>query len=129
MTIEMDGSMKACPALPGMRRFAILIAIAATTALSGCDYFGFTSIKEITATPAHFEGTKVKIKGKVMDPVQVFSMKTYTLRDETGEITVSASGPLPASGADVALEGTVKSAVIIGGKSIGLHVEETRRLR
>jgi len=33
------------------------------------------------------------------------------------------------AGEPVALKGTVKSAVIIGGSSVGLRVEETKRLR
>jgi hypothetical protein len=35
---------------------------------------------------------------------------------------------LPKSGDTIALKGTVKSAVIIGGQSLGLRVEETKRL-
>ena len=106
-----------------------LAAAALAVALAGCDYFGFTPIKDIIAAPAPLEGKEVKIKGKVADPVQLLSLRTFTLKDETGEITVTTSGALPPAGAEVAVKGTVKSAVIVNGKSIGTRVEETQRLR
>jgi hypothetical protein len=106
-----------------------LAAAALAVALTGCDYFGFTPIKDIAATPAQFEGKEVKIKGRAVDPVQLLSLRSFTLKDDTGEITVTTNGALPPAGAEVAVKGTVKSAVIVGGKSIGTRVEETRRLR
>ena len=36
---------------------------------------------------------------------------------------------VPAENSDVALRGIVKSVVIVGGTSLGLRVEETKRLR
>ena len=108
---------------------AAALALAAALMLAACDYFGFTPVKDIAATPAQFEGKEVKIKGRVSDPVQLFNLRTFVLRDETGEITVTTNGALPAAGADVAVKGTVKSAVIVGGKSVGLRVEEKERLR
>ena len=108
---------------------AAALALAAGLSLAGCDYFGFTPIKDIAAAPGQFEGKEVKIKGKAVDPVQLLSLRTFTLKDETGEIAVTTSGALPAAGADVAVKGTVKSAVIVSGKSIGTRVEETQRLR
>ena len=53
----------------------------------------------------------------------------FSIKDEGGEITVSTSGSLPAAGAEVAVKGTVKSAIIVGGKAAGLHVAETQRLK
>jgi len=112
------------------RHFAVTaLVLAATLSLAACDYFGFTPIKDITAAPGQFEGKEVKIKGAVDNPVQLLSLRTFTLKDETGEITVTTNGALPAAGAQVAVKGTVKSAVIVGGKSAGLRVEETQRLR
>ena len=100
--------------------------------LSGCDYlpFGYTQIKEIVAAPANFEGKEVKLKGKVNDitKVPILNLKSFSLQDGTGEISVATDGNLPAVGDNVALSGTVKSAAIIGGQSLGLHVKETRRL-
>ncbi len=116
-------------ASPIMRRAATALALVAALALVGCDYFGFTPIKEIVATPGQFDGKEVKIKGKVESPVQVLGLKTFTVKDEGGDITVTTDGTLPSAGAEVAVKGTVKSAVIVNGKAAGLRVEETQRLR
>ena len=101
----------------------------AVIALAGCDYFGFTPIKDIVAAPGQFEGKEVKIKGKAANPVQLLGVRTFSVKDEGGEITVSTNGSLPAAGADVAVKGNVKSAIIMGGKAAGLHVAETQRLK
>jgi len=108
------------------------IALLAAIALAGCDYlpFGYTPIKDILAAPASFEGKEVKLKGKVKDIIKlpILNVKMYTLQDETGEIGITTLGELPAADGTVALKGTVKSAVIVSGQSLGAHVEETKRL-
>jgi hypothetical protein len=108
---------------------AAALLLAAALSLAACDYFGFTPIKDIAATPAQFDGKEVKVKGKVSDPVQLFNLRTFTLTDDTGSITVTTGGSLPAAGAEAAVRGTVRSAIIVGGKSLGLRVEESQRLR
>jgi hypothetical protein len=110
----------------------VLAALIAPAVLAGCDSlpFGYTPIKEIIAAPANFEGKEVKLKGRVRDAIKLPIVgQLFTLQDEGGEIAVTTQGALPAAGAEVALKGTVKSAVIIGGQSLGLRVEESKRLR
>ena len=111
----------------GGARFAAAAVL--IVALAGCDYFGFTPVKDIVATPGQFDGKEVKIKGKAADPVQVLTLRTFSVKQDGAEITVSTDGALPAAGADVAVKGVVKSAVIVGGKSLGLHVKEAQRLK
>jgi len=113
------------------RKWLILFA-ALALALAGCDYlpFGYTPVRDIVAAPANFEGKEVKLKGTVRDVTKVplLNMKSYILRDDTAEITVATEGNLPAVNDHVALKGTVKSSMIIGGQSVGLRVEESKRL-
>ncbi len=99
-------------------------------ALAGCDYlpFGYTPVKDIAAAPANFEGKEVRLKGKAGNIVKLLGLRAFTLQDDSGEITVMTQGELPKTGDTIALKGTVKSAVIIGGQSLGLRVEETKRL-
>lgn len=106
------------------------LSMAIALALAGCDYlpFGYTPVKDIAAAPANFEGREVRLKGKVGNIVKLMGLQAFTLQDGTGEITVMTQGELPKAGATIALKGTVKSAVIIGGQSLGLRVEETKRL-
>ena len=102
-----------------------------TVAMGGCDYlpFGYTPIKDIKAAPAQFEGKEVKIKGRVKSIVKLLGVKAFSLQDETADILVVTEGELPAENAEVALKGVVRSAVIVGGASLGLKVDETKRLR
>ena len=104
--------------------------MAVLVATSGCDYlpFGFTPVKEIIAAPAQFEGKEVKLKGRVKGSVKLLGVQVYKLQDETGEITVSTNA-LPAESSEVVVKGIVRSAVIVGGESLGLRVEEIKRVR
>ena len=108
---------------------AAVLTAAGVLSLTGCDYFGFTPIKEILAKPAHFDGKEVKIRGKVTRVAKILALKGYNLQDDTGEITVITYGKLPAENDEVAIKGKVTSAVILSGSAIGLRVEETQRLR
>jgi hypothetical protein len=113
------------------RRFALVLVTAGALVVSGCDYlpFGYTPIRDIVAAPANFEGKEVKLKGQVKGIVRLPGLRAFTLQDETGQITVVTQGELPAANSDVTLKGSVRSAIIVGGQSLGLRVEETRRLR
>lgn len=109
--------------LTGLLSFFVLLA--------GCSAlpFGYTRIGDILATPAQFEGKEVKVKGKVTGALQVpvVELKGYTLRDETGEIAVLTKDNVPAPEQEVAVSGIVRSLAIIGGQSLGLRLEETKR--
>ena len=111
--------------------FYTAAAIAIMLLLAGCDAlpFGYTAVKDITAAPANFEGKEIKIKGRVgsITRIPLLNVQAYILKDQTGEISVATLGTLPAVNDEVALRGTVKSAMIIGGQVMGLRVEEIRR--
>ena len=108
-------------------------AFVALFSLAGCDYlpFGYTPIKELVAAPGSFdEGKEVKIKGKVVDVIKLPILgQAYVVRDDGADITVMTNDTLPPLNSDVALKGIVRSTAIVGGQSIGLRVEETKRLR
>lgn len=111
--------------------FYTAAAIAIMLLLAGCDAlpFGYTAVKDISAAPVNFEGKEVKLKGRVISIIRLpmLDVKAYTLKDDTGEISVATLGELPAVNDEVALRGTVRSAMIIGGQVMGLRVEEIRR--
>ena len=115
------------------KRHAVLaVAIPAVIMLAGCDYlpFGYTPIRDIVAAPANFEGKEVKLKGKVTNitRVPIVELKSFALRDDTAEISVTTQGNLPAVTDSVTLKGTVTRMAIIGGQALGLHVNEIKRL-
>lgn len=99
--------------------------------LVGCASFpfGYTQIGEITAAPASFEGKEIKIKGKVksLTKIPLLEISMFTLDDGTGEILVIPAGTAPAEQASVEISGRVESLAIIGGRSLGIHIKETKR--
>src|SRR5262245_61021895 len=107
----------------------LALTLAAAVLLAGCDRIGYTSIKAIANEPVKYEGKEVKIKGTVAAPLQLPGVRTFVVKDDTGEIQVTTTGSLPASGAEVAVKGTVKSAMLVSGKSLGLRIEEKQRIR
>jgi hypothetical protein len=116
----------------GHRSRLIVAAALAAPMLAGCDYFLYTSIKDIVATPLKFEGTAVTIKGTVAQVVQLplLDTKAYTLQDGDAKIVVIVSqGQLPAVSDKVRLKGTVRSTMIVNGKAVGQRVEELQRLK
>jgi hypothetical protein len=109
-----------------------LVAAALVVALGGCDYFVYTSVKDVVTTPLKFEGTEVRIKGTVAEVVELplLGTKAYTLQDGDAKIVVIVTqGQLPAVSDKVKLKGTVKSTMIVNGKAVGQRVEETQRIR
>lgn len=95
----------------------------------GCDYIGFTKIKEITDSPMKFEGKEVKVKGIVENAFRIPLTETvvYTLKDEMGTITVVGSGAKPNKGDQVRVKGTMSTAIKIGDETFGTHIKEIRR--
>ena len=113
------------------RSRAAVAIVAGALLLAGCDYmpFGYTHVKDIVAKPAEFEGKEVKLKGRVRSARSIMGIKAYTLREETGEISIVTQVEPPKENTDVTLKGIVKSTVIFGGStSVGLRIEETKRI-
>jgi hypothetical protein len=112
----------------GARLFAAALVFAV---LAGCDYFTYTSVKDLTDRPGKFEGVEVKVKGTVVDAKELplLGVKSYTLQDGDAKIAVIATGPLPAVNEKLRLKGTVKSTMIVNGKAVGQRVEESQRIK
>lgn len=110
-----------------MRITWMSVLVSASVLLAGCA--GYTRIGDIVSAPGQFEGKEVQLKGTVTGALQVpvIELKGYTLRDDTGEIAVLTKENVPAPQQAVALTGVVRSLAIIGGQSLGLRVEETKR--
>lgn len=109
-----------------------MLFIGALVLLAGCDYmpFGYTPIGEINRSPGRYEGKEIRVRGSVSDlsKLPFFDTKTYTLRDETGEITVFTESTLPAMGEMVGIKVAVKTMAIVDEQSFGLRLEEIKKL-
>jgi hypothetical protein len=90
---------------------------------------GVTHIGDIVASPARFDGTEVRVKGKVVNvnKLPLVGIKLYTLRDDTGEITVVAGETLPAVDSVAVVRAKVDTAAIVQGEALGLRLTEIER--
>jgi hypothetical protein len=100
--------------------------------VAGCDYlpFGYTPIGDINQNPGRYEGREVRVRGEVtsISKLPFLELKSYTMMDDSGEITVLTEGALPAMGDTVAIKADVKTTAIIDRESFGLRLEEIKKL-
>jgi len=109
-----------------------MVALCVALGVAACDMLGigYTSIGEIVANPARFEGQEVKVSGVVTSATKVpfVDMKAYVIRADDAELTVTTLGTLPAVNERVSVQGKIASAAIVDGRSVGLRLIESRRL-
>lgn len=114
------------------KKLWLLAMLAVALVAGGCNMlpFGFTTIKEITESPANFDGKEIKLKGTVksVTKVALLDIKLFVLDDGTGQVTIIPTGDMPAENETVVLSGIVENVAIVGGQSLGMHIRETKRL-
>ncbi|MFZ5786828.1 MAG: hypothetical protein ACOY3Y_10335, partial [Acidobacteriota bacterium] len=93
-------------------------------AASACASLLATRIGEINARPGRYDGTHVTLKGTVADTTDLLVVKFFMLRDDSGQIAVVTSAPLPEVGSKVTVQGTVNQAFAVAGKSLVVIVED-----
>ena len=107
-------------------RLAAPLALAAM--LSGCALaLGNPSVAELKGNPGRYQDRTVAIDGIVTSSwgVPLMPFKLYKVDDGTGEMTVLAqNGRTPTRGAHVRVKGRVSDVATLGGRSIGLHLEQ-----
>ncbi len=107
-------------------RVAALLAFAAL--LSGCALVvRHPSVAELKYNPGRYQDRMVAIDGVVTSSwgVPLLPFRLYKVDDGTGEVTVvSQSGRVPTRGAHVRVKGRVSDVATIGGRAIGLHIEQ-----
>ena len=111
-----------------MKLFTLVVLMAAAT-LGGCDYIGVTPIKEIVAAPANFDGKEVKLRGVVKDTTRIplVNIKSYVLKDDSGEINIHTEADLPRMNEKISVKAKVQNVAIIKGESIGMTLTEIER--
>lgn len=83
-----------------------------------------TDIKKILDNPRDYDGKTVTVSGVVIESVNLFFLKYYTVKDETGEIAVVTKKAVPTKGAKLKVTGRVNQAFAIGEKSVVVIIEE-----
>lgn len=107
----------------------LVLTLALGVTLSGCALTARrTSVAELKYNPARYENRTVSIDGVVTSSwgIPLMPVRLYKVDDGTGEVTViSQHGRVPSRGAHVKVRGRVNEIAVIGGRSVGLHIQET----
>lgn len=119
--------------LPGkvMKKFLTMIMLTGMLSLTVHPVTAseITPINDIITSPADFDGTEVKLKGVASDITRIplLYLKSYVLKDGSGEITILTEAELPKSGEEIIIKAKVESFAIIKGESLGMMVMELER--
>lgn len=110
------------------RGFAV--ALLSALALAGCAARG-VRIAELTDQPSKYATKSVSVEGVVTSSwgLPLVPVQLYKVSDGSGEITVlSRSGNrAPTNGARVQVKGRISEVAVLGGRSVGLHLQEEDR--
>jgi hypothetical protein len=108
-------------------RLAAILAVAAL--LSGCALtMRRPSVAELQHNPGRYYDRTVAIEGVVTSSwgLPLMPVRLYKVSDGTGEMTVlSQGGRVPARGARVRVKGRVSEVATLGGRPLGLHIQQT----
>jgi hypothetical protein len=86
-------------------------------------------IDDLRSNPGRYYDRTVSLEGIVTSSwsVPLVPLKVYRIDDGTGELTVvSHNSRTPTRGARVRVTGKVGEVAVLGGQSVGLHVQEHR---
>ena len=110
----------------GIARIGLLVVVA--TALSSCG-INATPVGEIIKSPVNFDGKEVTLHGTVKDQTRIplVNVKSYVLKDGSGEITILTDGGLPKTDEKLTVKVKVQNLAIVNGESLGMAATEISR--
>ena len=89
------------------------------------------SIAELKSQPDRYDDKTISVTGTVTNSfgIPLVPFQFFNVDDGTGEITVLSRSTrgAPAKGARIQVRGRVNELAVIGGRSLGLHIEESDR--
>jgi aspartyl/asparaginyl-tRNA synthetase len=87
-----------------------------------------TKIGDIKNNPRNYVDKEVTVSGEVTQTFSLLVIKYFTVRDDSGEITVvTEERPLPRQGQRLKIRGVVKEAFSIGAQSLLVIQEKPER--
>jgi hypothetical protein len=95
------------------------------TGIAGCKHGGI-EIKKLLDDPGRYNGTTVRVGGKVIKSIGALGYGAFQLDDGTGTVLVVSKKGAPREGAEVGVEGTFRSVFTFENQS-GSAIEETNR--
>ncbi len=92
---------------------------------------GITTIHQINASPANFDGRTVQLQGITKKPtrIPIIDLKAYVLEDNTGEIIILTNDNLPEMGQMITVRVHIENLAIINGEALGTTVVELHRFK
>ncbi len=111
------------------RSFVCASVVLVLCLLCQCSELVSTKIADIRNNPRHYAGKEVTVSGEVTETVSLVVVKYFTLRDNTGEITVVTERALPKEGERLKVRGTVREAFSIGSERLLVIVEEPEKAK
>jgi hypothetical protein len=111
------------------RAHRLLVAILGAGLIAGCAARG-VRVAELKDQPDKYARKTVSITGVVTSSVgtSLLPFQIYNIDDGSGEITVvSKTNRSPTKGSRVEVKGQLNEVAVFGGRSIGLHLQESSR--
>ncbi len=108
-----------------MKRIAACVLV--TLLVSACALH--PSVAQLQRDPARYYNRTVTVSGVVSSSwgLPLVPLKIYKVDDGTAEVTVvSQHERVPPRGARVRVRGRVSDLAVVGGRSIGLHINEEK---
>ena len=87
-------------------------------------------VAELKDQPTKYADKDVRVTGVVTSSwgIPLAPFQLYNVDDGSGEISVlSRSGRAPARGTRVEVRGEIREIAVLGGRSVGLHLQEEDR--
>ncbi|MEK6736806.1 MAG: hypothetical protein AABY47_09560 [Pseudomonadota bacterium] len=117
-----------------MRKYKVLngfIAVILLMSINACAQNEIIPINEINMSPVNFDGKEVRLKGIPKNPTRVplMNIKSYVLKDKSGEITILTESDLPKMNEEIVVRVKVESLAIIQGDAVGMTVIELERYK
>jgi hypothetical protein len=111
------------------RAQVVLAGLAMAVLLGSCSANNATPISELNSSPANFDGKEVMLHGMAKDVTRVplFNLKSYVLKDDTGEATILTERELPKMNEEIHVKVKVGNIAIINGESLGTTLMELER--
>jgi len=107
-----------------------VVALVSVVLLAGCAARG-VKVAELKDEPGRYATKSVSVNGVVTSSwgLPLVPFQLYNVDDGSGEITVLArSGRgAPARGTKVQVKGRITEFAVLGGRSVGLHLQEEDR--
>ena len=105
--------------------FSVLIVLLLSV-FPCCDRISTTQIKQILDNPRQFSEKEVTVKGQVVDTFSIFVVKYFSIKDESGEMTVVTNKPLPKKGEIIKVTGKVQEAFSLGTETLLVIIENEK---